>query len=329
MSSAEIRGRFVWHDLITTDSAGAGAFYPRIAGWKSEPWDKNPDYTLWVGKSGPMGGVMRPPEGEGGAPSRWMPYIGTKDLEGTIAAAQEQGARICKEITPIPGAGRFAVLADPQGATFAVYAAGEGAEGGAAKPPQVGEFSWHELATTDIEAALDFYAKLFGWGKGPAHDMGAMGVYQLFTLGGKQVGGIYRLNPQVSEGPHWLCYVRVSDVDRAAHAAKEAGGRIVNGPMEVPGGDWIAQIVDPQGAAFAVHEVKPLASGSRTAKAPPQAAKRVARKVARKKKKKKAKVLARGRKVAKKRAATRRVPRKRMAKKKVSRRVRVRARKRR
>lgn len=270
MSTAEIRGRFVWHELMTTDTAAAGNFYPRVAGWKSQPWEKNADYTLWVGKSGPMGGLMNIPTEAAGAPSQWMPYIGTPDIAATVATARQLGAKVKKDITPIPDMGQFAILSDPQGATFAVYAAGSAQEGAGA-PPSVGDFSWHELATTDLDGALRFYTQLFGWGKGPTHNMGEMGDYQLFTQGGKQIGGIYKLHPEVTEMSHWLCYVRVGDVDKATDAAKAAGGRVLNGPMEVPGGDWIAQLVDPQGAAFAVHEIKPLAKPAAPAKSRPQA----------------------------------------------------------
>jgi hypothetical protein len=47
--------------------------------------------------------------------------------------------------------------------------------------------------------------------------------------------------------------VRVGDVQSSVGQVKDAGGTVINGPMEVPGGDWIAQCLDPQGAAFALH----------------------------------------------------------------------------
>ena len=54
----------------------------------------------------------------------------------------------------------------------------------------------------------------------------------------------------------WLLYFRVPDVHAAAGRVKANGGAVVNGPMEVPGGDWIVQCTDPQGAAFALHSTK-------------------------------------------------------------------------
>ncbi len=249
MSSDQNRGQFVWHELVTTDATGAGEFYPRVAGWKTQPWELDSSYTLWVGGAGPMGGVMSLPEQQAPAASHWMPYIGTPDIAATVAAARDLGATVCRDVTQIPNGGSYAVLQDPQGVVFAVHGAAPGQD--AWEVP--GDFSWHELCTTDLDAALRFYSELFGWEKGDRHDMGEIGFYQLFGRNGTNIGGMYVAPTGLA--PHWLSYVRVEDVDEATDAAKAAGGRVINGPMEVPGGDWIAQMLDPQGAAFAVHEV--------------------------------------------------------------------------
>jgi predicted enzyme related to lactoylglutathione lyase len=153
--------------------------------------------------------------------------------------------------TSVPDVGRFAVLDDPQGATFAIF---QPLSPGAppAGMPAVGEFSWHELPTTDHAAAFAFYATLFGWAPTEAMDMGAQGVYQMFGQGGTTYGGIFnRMHAEVP--PHWLHYVRVADLDRALDAVRQGGGHVLAEPMEVPGGDHIAQCVDPQGARFALH----------------------------------------------------------------------------
>jgi len=250
MSNAEIRGRFVWHELMTTDPQAAGAFYSKVLPWKTQP-SGMPDYTLWVAGKTQTGGLMAQPESarQAGAPPSWLVYIGTPDVDATAAAAERLGGRVLKAPADIPSVGRFAVLSDPQGATFAVFTPGAQPAGG---PPPTG-FSWHELGTSDQQGAVAFYSELFGWSAGPAHDMGPAGTYQLIEHGGAQVGGVYKLM-DASKAPHWLTYIQVASVDRAAAAAKAAGGRVTQGPMEVPGGSRIAQVVDPQGGAFAVHE---------------------------------------------------------------------------
>jgi hypothetical protein len=278
MSNAEIRGRFVWHELMTTDPQAAGTFYSKVLGWKTRP-SGMPDYTLWVaGKTQPAG-LMAQPEStrQSGAPPSWLVYIGTPDVDATAAAAERLGGKVWKAAADIPGVGRFAVIGDPQGATFAIFT-----PGGSAPPEGApsGEFSWHELATSDQHAALAFYSELFGWSRGPAHDMGPAGSYQLIEHGGAQVGGAYKLM-DASKPPHWLTYISVASVDKAAAAAKAAGGRVTQGPMEVPGGSRIAQILDPQGGAFAVHEpAKHAASASAPAQKPAAARKAPAKRAA-------------------------------------------------
>jgi predicted enzyme related to lactoylglutathione lyase len=154
--------------------------------------------------------------------------------------------------TDIPNAGKFAVLMDPQGAAFAVYSSDQESPE-SAWPPNVGEFSWHELATTDREAAFDFYAALFGWEKTEAMDMGEAGIYQMYGGGGTTLGGMFNKPAEMPGPPFWLFYIRVPDVEIAVEKVMVLGGQVVNGPMEVPGGDKVAQCLDPQGAAFALH----------------------------------------------------------------------------
>jgi predicted enzyme related to lactoylglutathione lyase len=252
MSTADPRGKFVWHELWSADTAAAGAFYPKVVSWKSQPWEHDASYTVMMAKSGPVGGIMGMPSG--GA-AHWIPYIGVDDPHATVAQAKSMGGKVVKDVSSIPNGGQFAVLTDPQGAEFAIYKSSQPGNGAA---PGSGDFGWHELSTSDADAALSFYSKLFGWEIGPKHDMGDMGMYHLFLRGGEQYGGVFKSPP--GDTPNWLCYVRVDDVGKAANAVKAAGGRVLNGPMEVPGGTWIAQALDPEGVAFAVMEVKGMAA---------------------------------------------------------------------
>ena len=127
----------------------------------------------------------------------------------------------------------------------------EGDAGGHDGPPAVGEFSWHELTTTDGEAAWAFYSEVFGWEEADRMDMGEMGVYQMFGRGAHPLGGIMNAPPGMPAA--WMLYVRVPDAQAAIETVKELGGQVLHGPIEVPGGDFIAHCMDPQGVAFAVH----------------------------------------------------------------------------
>jgi uncharacterized protein len=148
--------------------------------------------------------------------------------------------------------GRMAHLQDPQGAMFAVSSQDKRSP---YSDPQTGDFSWHELLTTNWQTAFDFYSKLFGWEKMEAMDMGPQGTYQIFGTGGHQLGGMFNPGPQPG-GPLWIPYVLVGDARRTADAAKDMGATIAHGPSEVPGGDWVFTGIDPQGAMFAAQSKK-------------------------------------------------------------------------
>jgi predicted enzyme related to lactoylglutathione lyase len=258
MGEGDLRGRFLWCELMTTDPKAAEGFYTAVVGWGVEAYTglENP-YTMWMKGKTPVGGLMTlPAEAKaGGAPPNWMTYVGTPDADATVEQARVLGGTV--EVGPrdIPNTGRFAVLSDPQGAVFAVLQpADESAM--PESPAEVLDFSWRELATTDAAGALGFYTDLFGWEKQNASDMGPMGIYQVFGRAGTPLGGIYTQPKEMPAPPHWLVYAKVADIASAAETVSSLGGTILNGPMEVPGGDRVCQLQDPQGAVFALHEPK-------------------------------------------------------------------------
>ena len=254
MSDDALRGRFVWYDLMTTDPDGAGSFYKEAVGWQTAPWEGGPTpYTMWMNGETSVGGVVQLSEDalEAGAPPHWLAYIATPDVDATISRATELGGKVMVPPTDIPTVGRFSVLADPSGAAFAAYTP-EGDAPGHEGPGEIGEFSWHELYTSNYSEAFGFYTELFGWEKTDSMDMGEGNIYQMFGTRETTYGGMMNRPPQVPV-PTWLYYVRVEDVHAAVERIKELGGQVTNGPMEVPGGDYVAHCIDPQGAAFAIH----------------------------------------------------------------------------
>jgi len=257
-------GRFLWFDLMTTDTGAARDFYAKVVGWTLTRWDGDgPDgdghYEMFTSPTGPIGGSMTLPTEarEMGAPTHWLGYIGAEDVDATVAEAVALGAKIYAPTMSMAEVGRFAVLADPWGAVFGVYTpSGVTEDGGRPKTPAMGHMSWFELMTGDVDAAFDFYAKLFGWVKTDAMDMGEHGIYQMFgPAPGETIGGMMKLHGEQMP-PCWGYYARVPDLDAALETVKAAGGTVLNGPMEVPGGDRVAQALDPQGGYFALHAVK-------------------------------------------------------------------------
>ncbi len=291
MSQTNLRGQFVWHELMSPDAQAAAVFYSNVLPWTSES-STVPGYILWMNGRARLAGLMPQPSAvrDSGAPPNWLVYIATPEVDATVEAAQQLGGKLLKAPTDIPGIGRFAVLSDPQGAAFAVFTPVMNAPLDAAAL-SAGRFSWHELATTDPDRALAFYAPLFGWTRGPTHDMGAGGLYQVIEHAGVPVGGLHVLQDP-SKPPRWLSYVRVERIEAVLEAVQAHGGRVLNGPHVVSGGDRVAQIMDPQGGTIALHEL------AQTAAAAPKRRARPAKRAAR-----------RPRKAAAKRTAKRATPR--------------------
>jgi len=246
------RGRFVWHELVTPNPAAAIAFYPAITGWTVQPFADNPSYKMWSAGQTMIGGVMDLPGGPS-APPHWLPYVGVDDVDDSVRQAVGLGANVQVPAQDIPNVGRFAILIDPQGAAIALFRS-SGRPPGHEGPAELGEFSWHELATSNGAAAFEFYKKLFGWEHMSSFDMGPMGQYRMFGRRGLMLGGIYDRGPTVPASP-WLSYVLVPNVDSAVATATARGATLVSGPMDVSGGDRVAQLRDPQGVVFAVHMV--------------------------------------------------------------------------
>jgi uncharacterized protein len=248
-------GKFVWYELMTDNPTGAETFYKSIMGWTTRDFGgpENP-YTLLATNGQDMGGLMQLPEEarKMGARPGWMGYIGVPDINARAQRVKEAGGYVHREPWDIPTVGRIGVFADPHGAVFCMITPEMTGDPPPPVPPGTpGHTGWHELHAGDREEDYAFYANLFGWTKAEAHDMGPMGIYQLFATGAQPVGGMMTKTKE-TPAPFWLYYFNVGNIDEAATRVAAAGGKILNGPHEVPGGSWILQGQDPQGAMFAL-----------------------------------------------------------------------------
>ena len=254
---AQILGRHVWSELMTTDMKAAETFYRNVVGWTAEPFAGSPTPYTQLKRSGGVGvaGLMDRPQGMN-MPPFWAMYIGVPNLDDAVAQIKRLGGSELSELITVPTVGRLQMLKDPQGAAFYIIQP-EPRESAPDADPEVGEPSWIELMTTDAPGAMTFYQQLFGWQPSEALDMGPMGTYQMFNRGSRMIGGMMNKPPELAQAPpFWTIYFRVPDINAAAERVKANGGTITNGPMEVPGGDWILNGKDPQGASFALHAKK-------------------------------------------------------------------------
>lgn len=244
--------RFVWYELTTTDMQAAKEFYTKVIGWRAQDASMpGMAYTLFTVGEAVVSGLMELSEDarKMGLRPSWLGYVGVDDVDATADRILRLGGAVHVPPTSIPNISRFSVAVDPQMATFALFKWLQGDQQPAAlsAPGRVG---WHELLAADVGNAWTFYRDLFGWQEADA-ETPAAGTYRLFSAGGETIGGMCT-KPATAPVPFWLYYFNIGDIDAAMKRVKAGGGRTVVGPMEVPGGRWIVQCVDPQGAIFAL-----------------------------------------------------------------------------
>jgi predicted enzyme related to lactoylglutathione lyase len=241
---------FVWYELMTTDAKAAETFYRKVVGWITQDASQPAmAYTLLLAGETPTAGLMTLPKdaGDAGAKPAWIGYIGVGDVDAYAGRIAKAGGKVHVPPSDIPNIGRFAMVSDPQGVAFNLFKPVADMPQPPADSIKPGFVGWHELVALDGEKAFAFYADLFGWTKVEAIDMGAMGRYQLFAAGGAPIGGMMTKPPGMPM-PFWTYYFQVDSIGAAMERLKTNGGTVLNGPMQVPGGSWIVQGLDPQGA---------------------------------------------------------------------------------
>lgn len=240
-------GHFTWFDIMTPDTDAAARFYSAALGYSTQAWSGPMPYTMWVAGGVPLGGLMDLPEKARsmGAPSHWLGYVAVANVETSVAQASALGATVLVPPTTISPTAKFTVIADPHGAVIAMYSS---TDGGANPIASVG---WHELMTDDMDGAIAFYGAMFGWTKGDSMDLGPAGIYQLLHIGEQPAVGMMR-RPAEMPMPAWVYYHAVPSVGPAIEAGKQAGAKLLHGPVEIPGGDSVATLMDPTGAVYAL-----------------------------------------------------------------------------
>jgi predicted enzyme related to lactoylglutathione lyase len=255
-------GSFIWYELMTPDPAAAAKFYGAVVGWQIPhepvPQPGGKDYRMIVrSDGGNAGGVLKLDEGMAahGARPVWLGYLYVGDVDAAARAIEADGGKTLMPKLTLP-VGDIAMLADPMGSPFYVM--------NPVPPPGQPDHRsdvfdtkasqrvrWNELASPDQARAKAFYAKHFGFEFKESMSMGAMGDYCFIDHGGMRLGAIMQ-KPADSPIGMWLFYFGVDSVMAAKRAIESGGGRIMMGPHQVPGGDWIIVATDPQGAPFGV-----------------------------------------------------------------------------
>lgn len=264
---SNLHGDFVWYELLSPDAAASAAFYSSLLGWQVR---EDPEYREITASDGMIGGILQltPEMTAGGARPAWLGYLQVDDVDRMIASIRQGGGTLLMPARDMPTVGRFALVADPQGAPFYVItpaatasASEQTSHAFSYDRPRLGHCAWNELATSDPEAAIGFYAERFGWAKNGGMDIPGLGRYDFLRHTGRAPDGsppmqgiLGAVMPRMPQMPvsAWTFYFRVADVDAALDYVRNNGGTIVIEPMEIPGGEFSMNALDPQGAAFAL-----------------------------------------------------------------------------
>lgn len=246
-------GKFGWYELLTTDTDAAGKFYSSVVGWTTKDMPgPTGNYIIYEIDGVGMAGMMTIPEDAKDMPPNWTGYITVDDVDAYVDKVIAAGGKLCKGPMDVPGMLRFAVVSAPGGEALIIFAPNPAMPSPVRPaPPTAGTIGWHELYTADLESAWTFYSDLFGWKIDNDMDMGPMGIYRIFNDGDKQIGGMMTKPPNIPMS-FWGFYFHVDGINAAVERVKAGGGTVLMGPHQVPGGQWIIQGTDPQGATFAL-----------------------------------------------------------------------------
>ena len=241
-------GTFCWAELGTTDAAGAKRFYTDLFGWTFEDNVMGPDmvYTMWRLKEKEVGALYQMGKDQQGVPPHWQCYVSVENADATAAKLKELGGNVIAGPFDVMDVGRMAIVTDPEGATFALWQPGKHI--GATIVNEPGATCWYELASWKPKETGAFYATLFGWTLKESPE-----YTEFHGSDGRPRGGMFTMKPEMQGVPaFWMPYFAVADCDAMAQKATAGGGKVHNGPQDIPNVGRFAVLSDPQGAAFSI-----------------------------------------------------------------------------
>jgi uncharacterized protein len=235
--------KFVWFEYVGGDTQKAKGFFGELFGWTTQavPMPEGA-YEMIASGGRTIGGYSTSKD-----PAHWLTHLHTTDAKATSEHAAKLGGKIVKPAFKVGEFGTMALVADPQGGTFALWQPAKAEE---APKPTTGTFCWNELASSDPAASVKFYAAVGGF-TDKAMEMEGMGAYHVLESANEPRAGIVaKMMPQQ---PHaWLPYVQVASADKTSEKAKKLGGAIVVPPTDVANVGRFSIVVDTQGAAIGI-----------------------------------------------------------------------------
>jgi uncharacterized protein len=238
-----------WVDVSVDDVPKGVAFYQALFGWDIPLGGPEVGGYSIAHQDGRIVAAVSPKMGSPDAPSAWMTYLATDDVDATAAKIKGAGGQVLAEPMDVMEEGRMAVAMDPAGAVFGLWQAGNTTGVGLANEP--GSLSWNEQMSRDFDGSKAFYQAVFGY---EYQDMSAEGFkYAALMVDGHEVGGLGEYpegTPQETPAA-WSVYFAVEDADAAVAKAAELGGTVVQPVRDSPYGR-IGVVADNHGAVFSL-----------------------------------------------------------------------------
>jgi len=240
--------------LVTPDLAAAERFYGGLFHWTFQSIHTgSADYAVALADGRAVAGLYQKPipAGEHHQPA-WLTFIAVRDVDAARQAAVAHGATVVSEAKSYPSRGRQAVLADPEGAVFAILASSSGDTPDLLALP--GEWIWSSLLSRDPDAEAAFYQEVFSYDvfdlasdDGLEHVILSSDDYARASVNAFPADAARR-------HAHWLNFVRVDNTADAVAKALAAGGRVLVEPHADRHGGQVAVVADPAGAPFGLME---------------------------------------------------------------------------
>jgi predicted enzyme related to lactoylglutathione lyase len=248
-------GKVVWADLVTPDVSAAEKFYAGLFGWSFRDVRAGAGtYVLASVNGRPIAGLIEkamPSVGEKHQ-AAWLTFIAVRDVDAIKRNAVANKAKVLRDSVSYPQRGRQAVLADPEGAVFAILASSSG------DPPDYlaspGEWIWSSLHAKDPGTEAAFYQTLFAYDvfDSPSED----GLEHVILSSDDYARASANSLPDgtAKRHAHWLNFIRVDSAADIAAKVPTLGGKVLVEPHADKNGGMVAVIADPAGAPVGVLE---------------------------------------------------------------------------
>jgi len=259
-TNTRLPGKVIWHDLITDTPAASESFYTELFGWEFESVGigfgsiASANYKLIRHNGRLIGGMIDQTRLDTDEDiSQWVVLMSTDDIERSVGVVVNEGGTVFTAPTALADRGRIAVVADPQGALFALLETKDGDP--LDRDPDLNEFLWNELWAANVPAAAAFYQRLAGYDL-EEKVVTASESYQFLSKDGVPRAGILP-NPIDGLAPLWSTYVRVEDPAAITARVEALGGRVLLPAQQRDLGGQVALIADPSGAGFVIQTWQP------------------------------------------------------------------------